>query len=90
MVKFKEMYTRIALTVIALCLIALVIQNGIGLFTSPVEAKTQTRSCPQNQVDPIGSIEAKDVKQVITLGDSKTFIVQLPDKVLIYQVNLVR
>ena len=90
MVKFKDMYTRIVLTIIAVCLVALVIQSGIGLFTSPVEARTQPRTYPQNEVSPIGSIEAKSVKQVITLGDSKTFIVQLSDKVLVYQVNLVK
>ncbi|MCD6384947.1 hypothetical protein J7M23_04135 [Candidatus Sumerlaeota bacterium] len=88
--QFKDVYTRIILTIIAICLIALVLQTGLDVFTSSANARLPKHKGPKVDVFPIASIPAEDIQQVITLGDQHTFILQLKDGVKVFRVDYVR
>ncbi len=87
--KFSEVYTKILLTIIALCLVALVLQTGIDVFSSSAEARTSKSSKPNVDVFHISTLPAEDIKEVITLGDQHTFLIQLRDSVKVYRVDWV-
>lgn len=86
----KDVYTKIILTIIAICLIALVLQTGFDIFTTPASARSSRQKGPNIEVFPIASIPAEDIQQVITLGDQHTFIVQLKNGVKVFRVDYVR
>lgn len=87
--KLNGLYIKIILTVIAVCLVILVIQTGLTAFSVPADAATK-KMYPPIEVFSIGNIPAEDIKQVITLGDQHTFILQLNKEIRVYRVDYVR
>lgn len=87
--KLSGVYTKVILTIIAICLMALVIQTGLNIFNYSAEARQSKRDYPNIQVFPIGDIPAEDVKEIITLGDQHTFILHQKNGIRVFRVDYV-
>ena len=89
--RVREIYTKIVLTIIALCLLVLVIQTGVNVASSPAEAARSSKtSYPKVDVFDINKITLSDIKEVIVLGDQHTFLVRTKDDIRVYRVDYIR
>jgi len=84
-----DRFTKILLTVIALTLLALLFRGGKGVTVQPEAfAQNQTQPTPPKvQVVNIKDIPVKDFKEVILLGDGKTFLIRVDAGIGVYQVQ---
>jgi hypothetical protein len=81
-------YTKIILTIIAVCLIVVVLQMGISVGTSPAEARS-SKTSPKIDVFNIDNLTIDDMKEVIILGDQHTFLVRTKTGINVYRVDYV-
>ncbi len=91
MIKFDR-YSKIILTVIAMLLFTLLLrgQGTVGI-QSPAYAQTATTTAtqvrPKVEVVAIKDIPVQDFKEVILLGDGKTFLVRVGNGISVFQVQ---
>ena len=78
----------IILTVIALALVALLFRSGDSVGVQPQAfAQTNVSTPPTVKLAKINDIVVKNFKEVILLGDGKTFRVRVDDGIGVYQVQ---
>lgn len=90
----QDRFTKIMLVVIAVLLAANMMKSKSGatplLFESAAQAQVTKKTGDYTQtfdVKPVRGYEVTGLKQIIALGDGKTFVVAGPDKFMVYQID---
>lgn len=87
MIQFDR-FTKVILTVIALALVALLFRSGDSVgVQSEAFAQTKVSTPPTVKLTKVNDIVVKNFKEVILLGDGKTFLVRVDDGIGVYQVQ---
>jgi hypothetical protein len=85
----KDTYIRVVLTAIAILLVLILLRPQAGLILRSAEARTEDQKTPVLDVTLIKKIPVEKLRQVIVLGDAKTFIIQQTDQVSVFRVDYV-
>lgn len=80
-----DVYTKAILTVIAVLMAILLIRGGSDWGMSQAQAQTTRKT--QVAVNLIKEIPVADFKEVILLGDQKTFLIRVDKGIGVYQVQ---
>ena len=89
-----DRFTKITLVIIALLLgLNLLLATG-GRISSPFESKVQAQvmkglgeAARMYDVRPVRGFEVTSLKEIISLGDGKTFVVSNPNGFMVYQMD---
>jgi hypothetical protein len=74
------------LAVIAILLVLVLVKPQNGIFVQSAEARYE-QSSRVLDVNLIKTVPADGLREIITLGDGKTFLLQQKDRVSVYNVD---
>lgn len=81
-----DVYSKTILTVIAVLLAILLLRGGSDWGMPQAQAQT-AKTPPKVAVNLIKEIPIADFKEVILLGDQKTFLIRVEKGIGVYQVQ---
>jgi hypothetical protein len=85
----KDIYIRVILTIIAVLLALILMRPQADVVLQNAEARTVTQGSPVLDVTLVKNVPIDGLKNVIVLGDAKTFIVQQKNQVSVYRVDYI-
>jgi hypothetical protein len=85
----KDIYIRVILTIIAVLLALILMRPQVDLVLQNAEARTATLGSPVLDVTLVKNIPVTGLRNVVVLGDAKTFIVQQKEQVSVYRVDYI-
>jgi hypothetical protein len=82
----QDRFVKLMLVVIAVLLAVNLVKPGTSLFTVPVNAQT---SDPARRYDvaPVKGFQVAGLKDVVAVGDGRSFVVSKPDGFMVYQIG---
>jgi hypothetical protein len=81
-----DVYSKVILTVIAVVLAILLVRGGGDWGVAQAQAQN-VKAPPQVAVNLIKEISVTGFKEVILLGDQKTFLIRVEKGIGVYQVQ---
>jgi hypothetical protein len=85
----KDNYTRVILTIIAILLALVLLRPQSDILVQNAEARTSGLQARALDATLIKKVPAEGLRNVVVLGDGKTFVLQQKDQVMIYRVDYI-